>query len=206
MSESDETDGPPLDGRSARRQRNVDAVLDVVLEMFQEEAVTPTMEQVAARSGLSLRSLYRYFADPSEMFEATVQRTLRRALAVATIEKLGEGPFEARLATFVKSRLDLHEGYGAVQQATLVHALQLTAARDQVERTRMGLREQFVRQFAPELADREPHERERITAAADVLTQLESIRYLRNHRGFSLPETRAVLLESVRALLTHPSA
>ena len=196
-------EGAPVDGRSARRQRNIDAVLDVVLEMFQEEAMTPSMEQVAARSGLSLRSLYRYFADPAEMFEATVARTLRRAQSVASIENPGVGDFEERLAVFVKSRLDLHEGYGAVQQAALVNAFELAAARDQVERTRMDLRAQFVQQFGPELATRDRHERERITAAADVLTQLESIRYLRNHRGFSLAETRAVLLDGVRALLTQ---
>ena len=197
------TDEPPLDGRAARRQRNVDAVLDVVLEMFKEEAMTPTMEQVAARSGLSLRSLYRYFGDPAEMFEATVQRTVRRAQAVATIDNLGEGTFEERLATFVKSRIDLHEGYGAVQQAVLVNAFELAAARDQVERTRIDLRAQFVEQFAPELAERDRSERDRITAAADVLTQLESIRYLRNHRGYSVAETRTVLLDSVRALLRN---
>ena len=51
-----------LDGRQARRQRNIDAVLDVVLEMFAEESMFPTIEQAATRSGLSLRSLYRYFA------------------------------------------------------------------------------------------------------------------------------------------------
>ena len=46
-----------LDGRQARRQRNIDAVLDVVLEMFAEESMFPTIEQAATRSGLSLRSL-----------------------------------------------------------------------------------------------------------------------------------------------------
>ena len=35
----------PIDGRAARRERNIDMVLDVVLEMFAEESLFPTIEQ-----------------------------------------------------------------------------------------------------------------------------------------------------------------
>ena len=42
-------------------------VLSVVLELFAEDAMFPSMEQAANRSCLSLRSLYRYFADPGEL-------------------------------------------------------------------------------------------------------------------------------------------
>ena len=194
-------DDLPIDGRAARRQRNVDAALDAVLEMFQEEALTPTMEQVATRSGVSLRSLYRYFTDPAEMFEATINRTLAQARETAAIPDPGKGCFDDRVAAFVKSRIDLHEKFGAVQQAAMINAFELAPARDRVERDRMDLRAQFEQQFAPELAGRDRHERLRVVAAADVLTQLESVRYLRNHRGFTVAETRTILLDGIRALL-----
>lgn len=200
MTEPNET--TPVDGRAARRQRNIDAVLDVVLDMFKEEAMTPTMEQVATRSGVSLRSLYRYFADPGEMFEATINRTLAQARDTASITNLGKGPFDERLAAFVTSRLDLHEKFGAVQQAAMINAFEIAPARDRVERDRIQLRSQFEEQFAPELKRRSRQERERVIAAADVLTQLESIRYLRNHRGFTVADTRKILTEGVRALVT----
>lgn len=199
MSGPDET--TPVDGRAARRQRNVDVVLDTVFEMFQEDALMPSMEQVAERSGLSLRSLYRYFADPAEMFEATIRRTLARAQATGTIENPGEGTFDDRLAVFVTTRLELHEQFGAAQQAAMVNAFDLAPARDQVERNRIGLRTQFELQFAPELKPLSRQQRERVVAATDVLTQLESIRYLRHHRGFTVAETRKILTDGVRALL-----
>ncbi|MEM8706911.1 MAG: TetR/AcrR family transcriptional regulator [Actinomycetota bacterium] len=199
MTETDET--TPVDGRSARRQRNIEAALDAVFEMFQEEAMMPSMEKVAARSGLSLRSLYRYFADPAEMFEATIQRTLARAQATGTIDDPGHGSFDDRLAVFVTTRLELHEEFGAAQQAAMVNAFDLAPARDQVERNRIGLRTQFELQFEPELKTRTRAERERVVAATDVLTQIESIRYLRHHRGFTVAETRKVLTDGVRALL-----
>ena len=72
----------PVDGRVARRQRNLDVVLDVVLEMFAEDMMFPSIEQASKRSGLSLRSLYRYFADPGELVEAAIKRSQAQAAKV----------------------------------------------------------------------------------------------------------------------------
>ena len=41
-----------VDGRVARRERNVNAVIDVVLELFAEDSMFPTIEQAA---GLACR-------------------------------------------------------------------------------------------------------------------------------------------------------
>jgi len=65
---------PPADGRAARRERNVNAVLDVVVELFTEGALFPTVDQVSKRSGVSVRSIYRYFADPVDLHDAAIKR------------------------------------------------------------------------------------------------------------------------------------
>jgi hypothetical protein len=44
-----EVNEPSLDGRVARRERNIENVLDVVLELFAEESLFPTIEQAAKR-------------------------------------------------------------------------------------------------------------------------------------------------------------
>ena len=54
---------PAVDGRTARRDRNRDAVLDAVIELFTEGHVGLVAADVAERSGVSLRSVYRYFDD-----------------------------------------------------------------------------------------------------------------------------------------------
>ena len=107
-SATSETVDEPVDGRVARRQRNVDAVIDVVLEMFAEDAMFPTIEQAATRSGLSLRSLYRYFADPGELLEATIERTDRLGAELGRLHNIGQGPLAARIDDFVAMRLRLH--------------------------------------------------------------------------------------------------
>lgn len=190
----------PVDGRAARRERNIDAVLDVVIEMFAEESLFPTMEQAATRSGLSLRSLYRYFADPGELLEATIKRNRERAAPVARLHAIGTGPLAARIDDFVAMRLHLYDTVGPVYRATVAHAHRLPRIRDERATTRDELREQFELQFAPELASRSRADRETVLAAGDLLSQLDSIDYLRRHRQLSAAESESVLASSLQSL------
>lgn len=191
----------PMDGRAARRQRNIDAVLDVVLEMFGEEAMFPTIEQAATRSGLSLRSLYRYFADPGELLEATVKRSDQVGVELAQLHSIGQGPLGQRIEEFVAMRLRLHTGVGPVYRATLANAARLPRIGAELTMNRDRMREQFERQFAPELDALGSAGRDSVLAAGDLLTQLESIDYLRRHRELSVEATHAALATSLRALL-----
>jgi AcrR family transcriptional regulator len=201
MTEVDDTT-EPVDGRVARRQRNIDAVLDVVIEMFAEESMFPTIEQAATRSGLSLRSLYRYFADAGELLEAAIERTSRIGAELSRLHGIGEGPLDRRIDDFVTIRLGLHDAVGPVFRAAVVNAARHSRVRDQLTRDRNSMREQFERQFSPELVARKPADRDCLVAAGDLLTQLESIDFLRRHRQLSVSETRAVLEAGLRALLT----
>ncbi|MEM9135539.1 MAG: TetR/AcrR family transcriptional regulator [Actinomycetota bacterium] len=190
-----------VDGRVARRQRNIDAVIDVVLEMFAEESMLPTIEQAAARSGLSLRSLYRYFADPGELMEATIKRSNERADEVARLHAIGEGRLDRRIDDFVDMRLRLYDLVGPVFRATVVNAARHATIRDELARTRTRLREQFERQFAPELAARKPDDRRSVSTAGDLLTQLDSLDHLRRHRRLSVAEVRTTLTATLHTLL-----
>ncbi len=200
MTDTDDT-AEPVDGRLARRQRNIDAVLDVVLEMFSEEAMFPTIEQAATRSGLSLRSLYRYFADPGELLEAAIKRSDEIGIGLSKLHAIGQGPIDGRIADYVTMRLKLHDGIGPMYRATLVNAARHPRIRDELAKNRNAMREQFELQFAPELAAYKPAHREAIVSAGDLLTQVESIDYLRRHRQLSVAEAHAALTAGLAALL-----
>ena len=188
------------DGRVARRQRNVNAVLDVVLELFAEESMFPTIEQAATRSGLSVRSLYRYFADPGELLEAAIKRSDEIAAGLSKLHAIGQGSLDGRIDAFVSMRLDLHDGIGPMYRATLANAARLPRVRGELAKNRNAMREQFELQFAPELARHKPARREAVSSAGDLLTQLESIDYLRRHRQLSVAEARSVLITGLAAL------
>ena len=222
------------DGRVARRERNINAVLDVVLEMFAEESLFPTMEQAAARSGLSLRSLYRYFADPGELLEATIRRNRERTAPLTRLHAIGQGPLDARIDDFVAMRLRLYDSVGPEYRATLAHAHRLPRISEQLATARHEMRQQFKLQFAPELEARPPEsasdapeqeshspvpasdapelgsggatnlmpaDSDTVLTAGDLLTQLDSIDYLRRHRGLSATETKTILTSTLNTLL-----
>lgn len=192
----------PVDGRVARRQRNIDAVLDVVLEMFAEESMFPTIEQAATRSGLSLRSLYRYFADPGELLEAAIKRSDQMGRELSRLHAIGQGPLDARIEAFVAMRLKLLDGIGPMFRATLANAARHPRIRDELAKNRNAMREQFELQFAPELVTLKSADREAAVTAGDLLTQLESIDYLRRHRQLSVAEARTALTAGLHSLLS----
>lgn len=191
----------PIDGRAARRQRNVNNVLDVVLELFAEESLFPTIEQAATRSGLSLRSLYRYFADPGELLEAAIIRSRELGEEAAHLHQIGHGSLSKRIDDFVAMRLRLYRQSGPGYRATAANAARHPRIADELARTRNVLREQFQVQFANELSGREPAERHGLLSAGDVLTQLDAIDFLRRHRGLSVAKTEAALRTALLQLL-----
>ena len=200
MTDLDQTT-EPVDGRVARRQRNIDAVLDVVLEMFAEDAMFPSMEQAAQRSGLSLRSLYRYFADPGELREAAIERNDEIGRSLSRLHAIGEGPLDRRIADFVAMRVRLHDAVAPVFRATVANAARHPRVEGTRGRNRAQMREQFELQFAPELSGMSAARCTAVVAAGDVLTQLDSIEFLRTFRGFSPAQTRKILVESLGSLL-----
>jgi AcrR family transcriptional regulator len=191
----------PIDGRVARRERNIDAVLDVVLDMFAEDMLFPTIEQASKRSGLSLRSLYRYFADPGELVEAAIKHDRKRSIERTHLSRIGQGPFDRRLDEFVSMRVRLYEAHGPIYRATVHNAASHPRVDDELRRNRRLLREQFELQFEPELSALAPSARMSVVEAGNVLTQLDSIDLLRRARSLTIAETTAVVLDSVRTLL-----
>ena len=190
-----------VDGRVARRERNRTAVLDAVLEMFGEESLFPTIEQASKRSGLSLRSVYRYFADPDELLEAAIRRNIERHRDAARLPSIGQGSLDKRIGDFVAMRLGLYERVAPVYRATVHNAPHNARVRDALLSTRQDFRRQFDRQFAPELDALNGQEREAVSAAGDVLSQLDAVDLLRRYRQLTVAETDAALRTGLEALL-----
>ncbi len=199
MTDVDDAD-TATDGRVARRQRNIDAVLDVVLELFAEDAMFPTIEQVANRAGLSLRSLYRYFADPGELLEAAIRRGAQQSREASRVHGFGTGSLDSRIDEFVAMRLRLYEARGAVLRATLANAARHARVRQELAARRNDMRVQFEQQFDRELSAMKGRDRDAVAAAGDLLTQLESVDFLRRHRQLTAEETRASIGAALRAL------
>lgn len=200
----DETPGADktVDGRRLRRERNIASVIDAVLEMFEEEALTPTIERAAERSGLSLRSVYRYFPDPESLTQAAIDEMWRRGESASHLSQIGEGSFEDRVLEFATMRVRLYEHVGHGYRAGRLQAPRSIRIREDLERTRRTLTGQFDLQFAPELDGLEGDIRMARRTTGDVMSQLDAIDLLRRARRLTVQESVEVVAEAIRVALT----
>jgi AcrR family transcriptional regulator len=189
-----------VDGRSARRDRNRDIGLDAALELFAEGHVEPSAVVVAARAGVSERSVFRYFEDTDALLRAAIARHLERTLPLFDVPGLGEGTFDERVERFVHHRMKLYEAVAPTARAATyrAHTNELIAA--QLTDARHRLRAQLEAMFEPELSA--------IPAArggADSLFQFEAVEHLCVHLELTPARARESLEHALTALLQLPS-
>lgn len=198
---SAQPDRAAVDGRTARRDRNRIAVLDAVIELFSEDHLQPRPEEVAQRSGVSLRSVYRYYSDPDELLRAAMERHLERALPLLSIHAIGEGTFDERIDRFIEARLVLHESIASSARAARAAAPRNDVIRAQYDRTRQTLRDQIELHFGHELRALPAARRRAIATAVDALVQLQALDYYRVDRSLSHKAAARVLRVALQKLL-----
>jgi len=196
----------PVDGRTARRDRNRDAVLDAVLDMFAEGRFEPGAAEVAARSGVSPRSVFRYFEDRDALVRAAMARHLERVAPLIDVPDPGEGPLDERIERLVAHRLRLYAAVAATARAAEVRAYTAAVIRDQLDRARRRSGAEVEAMFAPEMAGRPEAERRAVLAAVDTLLQFSGLEHLHVRSGLDLDTVHDVLVRAVGALLADPSA
>jgi AcrR family transcriptional regulator len=196
---------PPTDGRRVRRDRNRDAVVRALLSLYNDGNLDPSTEEIATRSGVSARSLFRYFDDVDDLCEAAIeqqQHDVRHLLAVHATPTL---PLAERIAALVRQRGELFE---AVESAATVSRLrapfQLVVA-DRLTQGRAFLRQQLATLFAPELQSLPDAVSAARLAAADVATSFEAWRLLRDDQRLTRQKASAAMAEMLTALFptTH---
>ncbi len=198
------------DGRTARKDKNRLAVLDAVLELFTEGDLMPQPEAIAQRSGVSLRSVYRFLGDTRDLVYAAIERHLERVGPLFALEPLGEGPFAQRVEEFVAARLRLYQAIAPTARAAQARIrMRSTPAIEVVRETlnaRRGLlRIQLSRNFAAELAAF-GRSGDAILAAADALTQIETIDWYLVDGGYTLAQTKEALTTGLHQLLDSKPA
>jgi AcrR family transcriptional regulator len=193
-------DAPAVDGRTARRDRNRDRVLDAVIELFTEGEV-PVPAAVAARSGVSLRSVYRYVEDTDALARAAIARHLERAAPLLEVDGLTDGDLPERAARLVAARLRFHDEVGATVRAAIARAGANPALADRLAESRGEVRAQVTEAFGSELARLPAPAAQAATAAIDTLLQVEALDHLRTTCRMPARRAQAVLVSAIEALL-----
>ena len=189
-----------LDGRRKRRDRNRDAVVDAMLDLHKEGNLVPGVADLAERSGVSHRSVFRYFDDLDDLFRVAIARSAERWSPLMKIHRFGEGSLADRIDALVQQRMRLFEESGPSSRAQRLKAPLSEVLAADLQSVRSLLRSQISVQFEHELA--ELGDRAAPTLAAiDVLLSLESYDLLRFDQGLSKAKTADALGQSLTHLL-----
>ena len=191
----------PIDGRAARRTRNRTAVLDAAIALFAEGSLQPSPGEIAERSGVSHRSINRYFPDSRTLLRAAVDRQIEIGVPLYRIHAIGKGPFGHRVDEFVTVRLAAFDVLGATARAAELMAATSRIVRNELGAVRELLTHQVDRQFATELAALPVSRREASRTAVDALFQFESLDFYRRLRGLDRPTSHLLLVQSTHDLL-----
>jgi TetR/AcrR family transcriptional regulator of autoinduction and epiphytic fitness len=186
-----------VDGRRARRHRSHDLAVDALLDLLDEGEARPTAQQVAERSGVSLRSIFRIFDDVETLHSAAAARQLARH-GHLFVEVPAEGTLEERVHQLVEVLDRLYATVGPVRRAALRAAPDSAALRTQLDRARGWTRGELERVFAAELAGAD----RTLADAAEVAVSFEAWDHCASAQRLGPDARRATLACLLLALLS----
>ena len=193
------------DGRRARRDQNRERVVDAMLSLYREGELQPSVAAVAERSGVSHRSVFRYFEDLDELYRVAIERQYDAVSDLMRLSRIGEGPLEDRIARLVENRLTLYETVAPVARVGHMRAPTEPVLEEHIcDMAARGLGQIRVH-FGAELASLTPEEAAATAEAVAGVVSIEMLEFLRHVRRIERDETERILLSALGRLLPGPA-
>ncbi len=198
---NDPANGAPLDRRRQRTARGRNGVVEALLELYNEGNSQPGAAKIAARAGVSERSIFRYFDDLESLAAAAIElQSTRVGAAFAPPEAAGS--LEQRIRALVSQRLRIHDASAMVARAgAFLEPRSPTVARAFRFR-RQVMRSQIKSQFALELETVGERDRAELLDALDAISGFEHLEFLRSVAGHSRTRTATLTIRTLMALLS----
>jgi AcrR family transcriptional regulator len=192
-----------IDGRRAWRDRNLNAVVDALLDLFSEGNLRPSAEEIAEHSGVSRRSVFRYFDDLDGLDRVAIERQFARVRHLVAIERIGEGTVTERINRIVAQRLRLFEAILPVGRVSRLRAPFEPVVAAELARSRRAMRRQVERHFAAELGRLPAGQRNAVTGAAEAVCSFEAYELLRLGHEQSPRQIAAVMRAGLSRLMNE---
>lgn len=181
------------DGRHARRDRGKQVAIEAAIEIFREGGVIESMAQLAERSGISERTLFRYFTNQDGLIDAIAVYAFPQLAEYFTIE-VPEGSLENRMRALVNLRIRHAQVAGPMARTLERFARQFSIAAE----LRRGREEFFHQQMMLWLGDDAQNLSDEVIALLDTLLDFSSLDKLLATLG---PRTEHALHSAVMTLI-----
>jgi AcrR family transcriptional regulator len=185
--------GPPqADGRTRRRLNSYERAVDAFLDLVESGNDAPTAQQIAERSGISVRTVFRLTEDIESLHAAGILRQMERT-AHLYVALPKTGPLTTRLRMLVKNRVDVFEGIAPVRRFADRMAATSASIAEGLELHHLVLRTQVAEVFERELKEKPRHRRATALDAIDVAASWENWELLRQGKGLSVTSAARVM-------------
>ncbi len=189
-----------IDGRRARRDRNRTAVIDALFALLLE-GVRPSTEEIAARAGVSVSSLFRYFDSIDDLQRQTIDVHFERFGPLFDVPSIGAGDRDGRIDRFVDARIELHATVAPIARLARARAFDQPVIAETLAQARRRLATQIGEHFAAELEVASSDAAEDVADAIDGLTSFEAWDLLSNTHGRSAEQIRRAWTAAIRSVL-----
>lgn len=149
-------------------------MIEALFSLLDEGSVSPAADEIAARAGVSVSSLFRYFDGLDDLQEQTIEAHFARFGPLFDVPDVGVGPTPDRIDRFVGARLDLYRTIAPVARLARARALENDLIASKLTETRAHLADQVREHFDPELSALPPARRQDVGDLVDALTSFES--------------------------------
>lgn len=188
------------DGRRLRSERTRQSIMEAYIELLREKPEIPTAAQIAARAGISTRSIFERFVDLQGLSLATVDHAFAMGEAQAVVRNV-DGDRPTRLRSHVETRAHTCERWLPLWRVVVANQGKLEQLRDRVRFVRQAVVKRIELMYWPELGVLSPEERRDLLIALESLIDFESWGRMREDHGLSFDEACSVWVRMIDRLL-----
>jgi AcrR family transcriptional regulator len=175
-------------------------VVDAMLDLYGAGILEPSADEIAAQSGVSRRSVFRYFDDLDDLCRAAIARQKDRVSHLFLIDERGDSR-EERINALVRHRARLYQAIAPVARVARMRAPLQPVVAEQIRADGALLRGQLEAHFEADLRALDPVSRARSVAGADIVTSFEAWELLVERQGKSSEEAAAVMRQGLERII-----
>ena len=188
------------DGRAARLERTRTAIVAALRSLLDAGELRPTTEAIAARAGVSERSIFQHFPDREMLMVAIGEHQLGHISAL--VRPISPDiPLARRLDEVAGQRASIWEEVTPVRRAALLNEPFSASIHESLRGLRAITRDEIGRVFARELDTMPANERQTVHEAMAAVAEWPFWESLRAHQGLSVPEATTALRRALAALV-----
>jgi AcrR family transcriptional regulator len=185
------------DGRTLRREKSRQRIIDAMVELLGEDNIEPTAEQIAKLAGVTMRTVFRHFDDMESLYGELLVDMKAQIDALHVDDNMEQG-WRSALDQLIDRRAHMFEKFmpRAVAAQALRHRI---GAVDEDVRgwvTRMRL---VLKNILPDRLLADPL----VFAGIEALLSWDMWLRLRRDQGLSIKRSKAVIQNAIDAILKN---